>query len=445
MSSNVGRAGASLDVAVSIKDLSKSYLLYRRPSDRLRQMMVNAARRLVGLKPMRMHSEIRALKPLSFELERGKTIAIIGLNGAGKSTLLQLICGTVEPTTGRVDVNGKLAALLELGAGFDASLTGRQNVMFGGLVLGMTHDEVERKFESIAKFADIGEFLEYPVNTYSTGMYVRLAFALAIHSDPEILIVDEALSVGDFMFQQKCNRHIKENLANTTKLLVTHDLGAVTNLADSVIVLHHGELVFWGEPKAAIERYQMIAREEQRAGAGAAAADVPAVDESASCSGGYVATDAWTLIRPDQLSGRKQAVFTRFCAFVDGIEGAEACRTGADVRVRFEVSSEREFENVIIGYQMQDRFGNVVFASNSISSGLGPFSLSAGRSLFELAFEWPLVAAEKYGLTLGLGVGNDSIHHVIECWAHNITALQSAPKEDLHGIFNVNLSDLKRL
>ena len=187
----------SSEIAIKVENLSKCYQIYDQPRDRLKQFLLPRLQRVVGLTPKQYYREFWALKDTSFDVKKGETVGIIGRNGSGKSTLLQMICGTLSPTTGSVATHGRIAALLELGSGFNPEFTGRENVYMNASVLGLTNDEIDARFDEIAAFADIGEFIEQPVKTYSSGMYSRLAFSIAINVDPEILIVDEALAVGE--------------------------------------------------------------------------------------------------------------------------------------------------------------------------------------------------------------------------------------------------------
>src|SRR5262245_22220073 len=197
------------DVAIRIRDVDKHYLIFARPEDRLKQMLVPRLQRLACRAQSRYYRDFAALTGVSFDIKRGETVGIVGRNGSGKSTLLQIVCGTLRPTHGTVEVNGRIAALLELGAGFNPEFTGRENVYLNAAILGLSRAEIDERFQSIADFADIGEFIEQPVKTYSSGMYVRLAFATAINVDPDILVVDEALAVGDEAFQRKCYARIE--------------------------------------------------------------------------------------------------------------------------------------------------------------------------------------------------------------------------------------------
>ena len=247
------------DIAISVQNLSKCYQIYENPRDRLKQFVMPKMHRFTGNKPKQYFSEFWALKDVSFEIKKGETVGIIGRNGSGKSTLLQLICGTLNPTSGSVQTNGRIAALLELGSGFNPEFTGRENVYMNAAVLGLSKDEVDARFDDIAAFADIGQFIEQPVKTYSSGMMVRLAFAVAINVDPEILIVDEALSVGDELFQRKCFSRIEAIRANgATILFVSHSGSVIVELCDRAVLVDSGEKLAVGSPKQIVGRYQKL-------------------------------------------------------------------------------------------------------------------------------------------------------------------------------------------
>jgi homopolymeric O-antigen transport system ATP-binding protein len=241
---------------VLVQNVSKLYRLYRRPSDRLREMLPTARSR---------HTDFWALRDISFTVEKGETLSLVGPNGCGKSTLLQIVAGILQPTAGRVVTRGRIAALLELGAGFNPEFSGRENVYLNGEILGLSRAEIDRAMPSIEAFAEIGEFIERPVKEYSSGMYVRLAFSTAIHVDPEILIVDEALAVGDAVFANRCVRKFEElRERKVTVLFVSHDLGLVKQLSDHAILLLHGRIEAQGAPSDVINRYIGLVLEKQR-------------------------------------------------------------------------------------------------------------------------------------------------------------------------------------
>jgi lipopolysaccharide transport system ATP-binding protein len=244
------------DIAISVQNLSKCYQIYDAPRDRLKQFVAPRLQRLLGRAPKRYFREFWALRDISFEVKKGETLGIVGRNGSGKSTLLQIICGTLAPTGGSITTVGRIAALLELGSGFNPEFTGRENVYMNGVVLGLSKAEVDDKFDDIAAFADIGRFIEQPVKTYSSGMTVRLAFAVQAQVDPDILIVDEALSVGDARFQAKCFARLKQLKENGTSiLLVTHATEQIATHCSSAILLNDGKQIETGEPRRVINRY----------------------------------------------------------------------------------------------------------------------------------------------------------------------------------------------
>ncbi|TIV54504.1 ABC transporter ATP-binding protein [Mesorhizobium sp.] len=246
-------------VAIRVRNVSKHYAMFQRPEDRFKQMVVPRLERLIGRPSRRYFRDFAALSNVSFDIGRGETVGIIGRNGSGKSTLLQIICGTLQSTSGSVEVDGRIAALLELGAGFNPEFTGRENVFLNSSILGIPRKEMEWRFDDIARFADIGPFIDQPVKTYSSGMYVRLAFATAINVDPDILVVDEALAVGDEAFQRKCFARIEQiKERGGTVLFVSHAAQAIVQLCTRAMLIDNGELILQGVPKRVIGQYQRL-------------------------------------------------------------------------------------------------------------------------------------------------------------------------------------------
>ena len=239
------------NTAICVDHVTKMYKLYDKPSDRLKESL--------GLTKKKCYREHYALTDVSFSIEKGETIGIIGTNGAGKSTILKIITGVLNPTKGQVTVDGRISALLELGAGFNMEYTGVENVYLNGTMMGFSEEEIDARLENILAFADIGDFVNQPVKTYSSGMFVRLAFAVAINIDPEILIVDEALSVGDVFFQAKCYRKFEEfKEEGKTILFVSHDLSSISKYCDRVVLLDHGNVVDTGSPKEMVDLYKRL-------------------------------------------------------------------------------------------------------------------------------------------------------------------------------------------
>ena len=250
---------SSDDFAIRIQDLSKCFQLFNTPRDRLKQFVAPRLQQMVRQPVKKYYREFWALNDVSFDVRKGETVGIIGSNGSGKSTLLQIICGTLTPTSGSVETRGRIAALLELGSGFNPEFTGRENVYMNAAVLGLSEKEVDACFDEIVTFADIGDFIEQPVKTYSSGMTVRLAFAVAINVSPEILIVDEALSVGDERFQRKCFSRIETMKKNgVTILFVSHSGGTIVELCDRAVLIDSGENLAVGVPKLIVSRYQKL-------------------------------------------------------------------------------------------------------------------------------------------------------------------------------------------
>lgn len=250
---------SSDDIAIRVSNLSKNYLIYEAPRDRLKQFILPRLQRMAGQAPNQYYREFRALNDVSFEVRKGETVGIVGRNGSGKSTLLQIICGTLTPTGGTVETRGRIAALLELGSGFNPEFTGRENVFLNASVLGLNNEEIDARFNDIAAFADIGEFIEQPVKTYSSGMTMRLAFAVQAVIDPDIFVVDEALAVGDEKFQRKCFARLEE-LKNrgSSILFVSHSPSSIVELCDRTLLLDHGtRLMYSGAPEA-IRAYQQL-------------------------------------------------------------------------------------------------------------------------------------------------------------------------------------------
>lgn len=246
----------SSEISIKVENLSKCYQIYNQPRDRLKQFLLPRLQRAIGQPPTQYFRDFWALKDVSFEVRRGETVGIIGRNGSGKSTLLQMICGTLSQTSGKIHTRGRVAALLELGSGFNPEFTGRENVYLNGSILGLSNDEIDSRYEQILAFADIGAFINQPIKTYSSGMVVRLAFAVQSQVDPDILIVDEALSVGDARFQAKCFerlRYLKEN--GTSILLVTHSSEQIVAHCSSAFLLNDGVQIESGEPRRVVNRY----------------------------------------------------------------------------------------------------------------------------------------------------------------------------------------------
>ncbi|WP_285405845.1 ABC transporter ATP-binding protein [Luteibacter sp. ME-Dv--P-043b] len=386
----------SSDIAIKVESVSKTFEIYESPRDRLKQFILPLLHRIFGAKPRRYFREFHALADVSFTLHRGETVGIIGRNGAGKSTLLQIICGTLSSSAGRVDVKGRIAALLELGAGFNSDFTGRENVFLNGELLGVSREDMKRKFAEIEEFAGIGEFIDQPVKTYSSGMYVRLAFAVQACVDPEILIVDEALSVGDIGFQYKCFKRMEElRRRGVTILMVTHSTGNILDYADRCIVIDGGRVTTdTHDVLAAVLTYEkgMIAARSRDAGRAVPEAqpDV-SLDTLQAIQLANVNHDI-----SEKRFGSARAIIERLDIFrPDGssFDDKPVLRSGEEVRFRFTLASSCDIDEVALGISITRAQGGDVWGDNNIRAGY-PIALSPGRQIIEFSVKLPISAGD---------------------------------------------------
>lgn len=345
-----GSAGTDEDPpAIQVDQVTKKYHLYRRPSDRLKQM--------VGGWRRNYFSEFAAVQGVSFQVNRGETVGIVGRNGSGKSTLLQVICGTVAASSGSVIVNGRIAALLELGAGFNPEFSGRENVYLNGSLLGLSRAEMDERFESIADFADIGEFIDHPVKTYSSGMYVRLAFATAINADPDILVIDEALSVGDEAFRRKCFARIEQiKNSGATILFVSHSANSILQLCSRAILLDQGEKLLEGSPKLIINQYQRLINLNGEEAKAVRADIVESAEATAGSTVKEVAGPASLQEYDPELKSQSTVVYEQKGAKISGLkiinnagQVVNTLHSGRRYTYRFDVEFHEDFASVAFG------------------------------------------------------------------------------------------------
>lgn len=365
---------------ISARGLSKGFKLYRHPADRLREALLRRS----------YHSRHQALDAVSFELAGGETLGIIGRNGAGKSTLLKILSGVLLPDAGELQCAGRVTGLLELGTGFDSNMSGLHNIYTNGLLLGMTEPEIAARRERIIAFAELGPFIREPLRTYSSGMVMRLAFAIAIHADPDTFLIDEALSVGDGNFQQKCMRRIREfRAAGGSILFVSHDLNAVKMICDRVLVLHQGQVVAEGPPEGAVNHYNRLLAGEGDAGMAAAAAAAAETD-------GY---------------GNGAARISSATA-AGAQTGATVLSSGEELLLDVCVEARSAVADLTLGFMIRDRFGQDIYGSNTHLMGARK-ALAAGEAgRLQLCIPMRL-APGKYTLTLALHEGAD---HTSSCY-----------------------------
>ena len=423
--------------AIEVVGVSKCYQIYANPADRLKQALSRWKKKYFR--------EFWAVREMSFTVHKGESVGIIGRNGSGKSTLVQMIAGTLTPTTGTIRSHGQISALLELGAGFNPEFTGRENIYLAGSIRGFTRKQINGLFDSIVEFADIGDFLEQPVKTYSSGMYVRLAFAVAAQVRPEILVVDEALAVGDVFFQQKCHRYMREELKETTKLMVTHDLNAVANHCDRAIVMHHGQMAFEGSPLDAIAFYTRIVHNEQFASNGKPKRGEVQGANTAKAKGVTDETLPWEEVPEEKRGGAGEVTILRVAMADANGEAIQAIKPDDPFACYYEIEVTEPKTDLIFGVMINDRFGNAVCGDNSLSLCHGKVDCpEPGRYVVQLDYTWPELKPGKYTATFGVGEGQHAHHHTVQCWAHNIVQVTAiAPRRPVHGLFTNPVKDVR--
>lgn len=390
-------------VAIRAENLSKCYQLYERPGQRLRQFIMPRLETAMGRSSKANYREFWALKNASFEVGRGETFGIVGRNGSGKSTLLQLLCGTLTPTQGQVSITGRVAALLELGSGFNPEFTGRENVFLNGAVLGMSHQTVQARFEDIAAFADIGEFMDQPLKSYSSGMAVRLAFSVATYADADILVIDEALSVGDFAFQAKCMRRLNAFVGNGgTLLFVSHDTNAVKNLCSRAMFLQKGAVRAIGPSEEVCEQY--LAETNIEDGMASNLDFGPSLPDASSETIDAIGAREIERFRSSVAPYRRHA--SEVCEFVSARivdkHGAEvnAAAWGQVVRIKVQLQVNSAIENLVVAFYLRDRLQIDIMGTNTDYEQKELRDLSAGE-LIELDFDFTnYLRAGEYGLCL---------------------------------------------
>ncbi|MEB2233094.1 ABC transporter ATP-binding protein [Xanthomonas campestris] len=379
---------------IEVQGLSKSYFIYDSPRDRLKQFVLPSARRALGLSQKNYYHQFHALENVEFTVGRGETVGIIGRNGCGKSTLLQMVCGTLNPTSGKVVTRGRIAALLELGSGFNPEFSGRENVFLNAAILGLSQEEISAKYDDIARFADIGRFIDQPIKTYSSGMVVRLAFSTAIHVDPDILVVDEALSVGDTAFQQKCLNRIRQmQRQGVSILLVTHSSNALVEYCDRGVYLRKGRLVMDAPCRDVVKAYadDLVEEEggityrndedladEQPADAPSSKVDVGELQENAP-----IRVLAVSLMKPE--GGRVSAI-----------------SRGDTLIVKITVRSNVEIPVPCFGIQILSVDGIALWSATTQSMDARMQSMAPG----EYHLEWTLTAnfsGNRYVVAVGVG------------------------------------------
>lgn len=433
------------EVMIEAKGLGKCYQVYERPSHRLLQGLIGRSRKLYG--------EFWALQGVDLCIRRGETVGIIGRNGSGKSTLLQLIAGTLVPTEGSAEVRGRVAALLELGSGFNPEFTGRENVHLNAALLGLTKEQIAQRLDAIFTFADIGSFIDQPVRNYSSGMVMRLAFSVMAHVDADILIIDEALAVGDAFFTQKCMRFLREFQKKGTLLFVSHDDGAVTGLCETALWLDGGRVQAKGPAKEVVHAYLESVISARQAGA------VRQIQQEST-----LAPRTYRDARQEWINGSNLRNDIEVVPFDPAAPGFGEMRARiTDVLLRdtagnalsWIVGGERAMLEVtavadealsspIVGFYLKDRLGQQLFGDNTWLTTLGSeHRIEAGtafRARFE--FQMPRLRAGDYFITIGVADGTKD-EHAVQHWLHEALLLKSQAEEWATGLIGIPMLDIK--
>lgn len=453
-----GGTSSGLQFALRAGHLCKTYRLHATPWQRLLFHL------MPRLSPV--SRDFSALQDVSFELAQGETLGIIGRNGSGKSTLLQLITGTLSPSSGTVECKGRVAALLELGAGFNPDFTGRENVRLNAAMYGLGKEEIEARMADIVAFAAIGDFIDQPVRLYSSGMFVRLAFSVIVHVDADVLIIDEALAVGDVQFSHKCMRFLEQFKQRGSILFVSHDSGAVSRLCDRVLWLDQGRVMALGEPREMLDRYHEHLYGQQQlvqavTATGGANATAGAVDGEALPKDGLPAFEPWFDAR-EAMQG-SPALYNamtvhRFNEHASGFGDGGASITdvcirdrdgrklsgvlgGTPVVLEFHFIAHRPLQGLIVGYLIKDRLGQVILGDNNVVIHQdSPRDAEPGkRYAVKFGLTLPYLAISQYIVSVAVASGTQS-EHVQHCWLHDALVFAAEKGPVVHGIMGVPMA-----
>lgn len=418
-------------VAIRVDGLTKRFEVYERPVDQLKQFLLPPLYRLAGTGERQYFKEFWALRDISLEISKGESCGLVGLNGSGKSTLLQIITGTLAPTSGSVMTRGRVSALLELGSGFNPEFTGRENVLMSGALLGVSQQRVIEEMENIQAFADIGEYFDQPLGTYSSGMQMRVAFAVATSFDPDILIIDEALAVGDAYFQQKCFHRLNQfRERGGTMLFVSHDANAVKYLCDKVMLISHGRVMGYGEPRQIIDLYQGLVAQKTDLGESE-------VVVTQQVQGSALWKKATTITTNDDVELVDFQLLGEDSQPVTWLESEKL------LTVQYVVRTNKYFDRPAFGLIVRDRLGRSIFETSTYAMGMPDRPVAANTSVsVRFAFFFNLRAGEY---SFSVGVANRGFarsefeeYSLLMHDVEQLKVIESASSIAYGGIFNMN-------
>lgn len=461
------------EIVIRVEGLSKCYQIYDKPQDRLKQFIFPYLQKLLGISPKKYYEEFWASRDISFTVKKGETLCVIGYNGSGKSTLLQMICGTLSPSSGLVEVSGRIASLLELGSGFNLDFTGRENIYINAAILGLSKNEIDARFDKISEFASIGNFMDQPVRNYSSGMYVRLAFSIIANVDADILIIDEALAVGDVKFTQKCMRFLREFKSTGTLIFVSHDLSAVLSLCDSAIWLDDGRIKASGDAKYVTEHYlagiydaprKVNSADRNDSAATALSSNTILVSEPPifsekydmrmgfiNCSNLRNDLEVFDFLSDSKGFGHGGANFSDIF-FLDKSGNHLSWIVGGEpVSILAHIELQTKCDNLVIGFQLKNKLGQVVFAKNTFgysSENLIKFdSGSRLRAIFK--FNMPILPTGHYSIDFAIADGVPPDVKQLQ-WIHDALVIESRTSSVVSGLVGlpfekISIEEIKAL
>jgi lipopolysaccharide transport system ATP-binding protein len=430
----------SSDIAIKVTGVRKSYRIYDRPGDRLKQSFLSKAESFGLIKSKQLYRDFWALQEISFEIKKGETFGIIGLNGSGKSTLLQIIAGTLNPTFGDIYVSGRVAALLELGSGFNPEFTGRENVYLNASILGLAKNEIDSVFQKIVDFADIGVFLEQPVKTYSSGMLVRLAFSVIAHINADILIVDEALAVGDLIFTQKCMRFLRKFMENGTLIFVSHDIATINNLCKTAAWLDSGRLIAVGNAQEVGNKYLECCSQKiygDHVELMPIQPPTPQVNKEIDVINNQIETSFFKNIENSDGWKSGFAEISSVSLFDLNNHEKSVFYGGELVKLQIEARIYKGFIDPIIGFYLKDKLGQSLFGEHTYNYISHPYEALEGEALFaEFVFCLPLLPNGDYALTISVAEG-DPINNIQHHWLHDAVIVTVSSPSLRYGLVGI--------
>jgi len=443
------------DIAIRVQNLTKCYHIFSEPQERLKQFITPRLQRLTGQQPKQYFREFWALKGVSFEIRKGETIGIIGRNGSGKSTLLQMICGTLTPTTGSIETHGRIAALLELGSGFNPEFTGRENVYMYASVFGLSRKEIDARYDDIIAFADIGIFIEQAVKTYSSGMMVRLAFSVIAHVDADILVIDEALAVGDAFFSQKCMHFLRNFMKTGTVLFVSHSTDSIKSLCSHVIWLERGVVLEEGLPKDVCALYLEAFYEAQQGKSTTTKLKVsskpdyviPTKDQRLKYINASNLRNDLQIFKFDHnaKSFGKGGAQIHNVYLMDERHHALAWIVGGEkVTLRVMVHANQALDAPIVGFFIKDHLGQNLFGDNTyLSHNEKNVYCNEGQELqADFVFYMPLLPVGHYSITVAIANGTQDVHEQHH-WMHDAVSFKSESSSVASGLVGIPMLEVK--